>query len=82
MATAPKTAPKTAAPAGGTAALRVVSKSPMGTLRRAGLVFGTQPTIVLLSEITPEQAKSIKAEPLLDVTDTTAEAAAPEANKA
>ena len=75
MATAPKTAAKADSPA----ALRVVSKSPMGTFRRAGLVFGPEPTFVRLAEITPDQAKSILAEPWLDVTETTVEAEAAKA---
>lgn len=62
---------KRAAPANSDAALRIVSKSPMGTFRRAGLVFGPEPTVVRLADLTPDQAKSIDDEPLLDVTETT-----------
>lgn len=61
---------KSAAPAGSLLALRVVSKSPLGAMRRAGLVFDATPQVVALSDITPEQAEAIKAEPLLDVTET------------
>lgn len=61
---------KSAAPAGSLLALRVVSKSPLGTMRRAGLVFDATPQLVPLADITPEQAEAIKAEPMLDVTET------------
>jgi len=61
---------KSAAPAGSLLALRVVSKSPLGTMRRAGFVFEASAQVVALADITPEQAEAIRAEPLLDVTET------------
>lgn len=60
---------KLAASVGSLLALRVVSKSPLGGIRRAGLVFDTAPQLVPLASITQEQADAIRAEPLLDVTD-------------
>lgn len=60
---------KFAAAAGSLAALRVLSLSPLGTLRRAGLVFDATPKLVPLASITQEQVDAIRAEPLLDVTD-------------
>jgi hypothetical protein len=58
-------APKAAAAAG----LRVVSKSPLGTFRRCGFVFGLQPVVLPLSQLTAEQIDRLRAEPMLDVTD-------------
>lgn len=60
---------KTAAPAGSKQALRVLSKSPMGALRRAGFVFDATPQTLALADLTPEQEAAIRAEPLLDVTE-------------
>lgn len=60
---------KSAAPAGSTAALRVVSRSPLGAMRRAGLAFDATPQVVALCDLTPEQAEAIRAEPLLDVSE-------------
>ncbi|MGK2898376.1 MAG: hypothetical protein ACSLE9_06785 [Burkholderiaceae bacterium] len=67
MATSIKNARKPAGPA--TKGLRVVSKSPLGTLRRAGLAFGPSPTVVPLDSLTAEQVDAIKGEPLYDVTE-------------
>lgn len=77
MATTAKKKP--AAAAGSTAALRVVSKSPLGELRRAGLVFGPTATVIALADLTEDQADAIRAEPLLDVTDTVIESEAAKA---
>lgn len=62
-----------------TQALRVVSKSPLGTLRRAGFVFGAEPVTLPLAELSAEQEQAIRAEPLLVVTEIELEAAAPQA---
>lgn len=71
MAAAKKT--PTAETTGASAALRVVSKSPLGQLRRAGMVFGAEPTVVLLAGLSEQQIAALLAEPLLDVTDTVVE---------
>lgn len=69
MATGNKKPAAPAAPAGSTKALRIVSKSPMGTLRRAGLEFGTEPQLIALADLTADQLAAIEAEPLLDKTE-------------
>jgi hypothetical protein len=58
---------------GKSAALRVVSKSPMGTFRRAGFTFGRIPVVVPLSLLTAEQVEAIRTTPMLDVTDVDAD---------
>jgi hypothetical protein len=75
------TKPKMAAKADSNAALRVVSKSPMGGFRRAGFLFGKEPTVLRLADLTVEQEQAIREEAMLDVTDTTQAAPAEEAAK-
>lgn len=62
-------------PSGKTAALRVVSKSPMGAFRRAGYTFTAEPTVIPLAELSAEQVQAIRATALLDVTETETEPA-------
>lgn len=64
MATNTKTQ---SAPKGPRAGLRVRSRSPFGTFRRAGLAFGEEPTIVAVGDLLPEQIDAIKGERMLVV---------------
>lgn len=48
-------------------ALRVRSCSPMGTFRRAGFRFSAEPEVLFLEQLSEEQIKAIKAEPMLIV---------------
>jgi hypothetical protein len=64
------------------AALRIVSLSPQGTFRRAGLTFGREPQFVPLASLTAEQVERLKAETMLAVTETTMPTAEPDADTA
>jgi len=57
--------PKTAGPA--TQGLKIVSRP--ASFCRAGRQFTSDPTIIPLSELTPDQAEALKAEPNLVVTE-------------
>jgi hypothetical protein len=52
-----------------TAALRVVSTSPMGPFRRAGYTFTAEPTVLPLADLSAEQVRAIKGTHWLDVTE-------------
>lgn len=55
-------------------ALKITSRSPMGTIRRAGLVIdGTEPTIIAVEALSSAQIAALKGESLLIVQETTVE---------
>jgi hypothetical protein len=75
MATAQKTtSEKTAA---GVPAITVTSRSPMGSIYRAGRQWGPTDVTVPVSEFKKEQLDALRAEPLLVVSDTTIDTPAP-----
>ena len=48
-------------------ALMIRSRSPQGAFRRAGLTFGTEPTVIALEALTEAQIATLEAEPMLVV---------------
>jgi hypothetical protein len=63
-------ADQAAAPTPGIPALVVSSRSPMGSFRRAGREWTRESITLPLSELTDDQVKALRNEPMLVVSDT------------